>query len=190
MDNTSEKQKTDSELVRDTIKNGDNFIEIVRRYESPLRRYVVRLGCRDNEDANDLLQDIFIKIYVNIYDYDTRLKFSSWIYRIAHNEAVSFYRKKSIRPRATGTEEERSLIANFPDEVNFLEALDANVDRIILWEALGELDDNYRGILILRFMEDKSYSEISDILKIPEGTVGTLLNRGKKLLKSILFSKK
>lgn len=181
--------KTDQELIEDTRTDRDAFAEIVRRYESPIRRYVTRLGCRDVNDADDLLQEIFIKVYINLNDYDTDLKFSSWLYRIAHNEAISFYRKKSVRPAPVATEEETRLFENIADETNFTESLDAKINGDILHKALAEMEGQYRDVLILRFFEEKSYTEISDILKIPEGTVGTLLNRGKKFLNEILTTK-
>ncbi len=181
--------KTDQELVSNAKKNKDDFAEIIRRYQLPIRRYVVRLGCRDINDADDLLQDIFIKVYINLNDYDTDLKFSSWLYRIAHNEAISFYRKKRVRPAPVATEEETHLFENIANETNFTESLDIKINGDILRKALAELEEHYRDVLVLRFFEEKSYTEISDILKIPEGTVGTLLNRGKKLLNNILITK-
>lgn len=183
-------KKTDQELISNTKKDKDAFAEIIRRYESPVRRYVIRLGCRDPHDVDDVIQDIFIKVYVNINEYDPDLKFSSWLYRIAHNEAISFYRKKSVRPLPVATEEETRLFENIADETNFTELLDAKINGDILRKALAELEEQYRDVLVLRFFEEKSYTEISDILKIPEGTVGTLLNRGKKRLNETLTAKK
>ena len=181
--------KTDQELIADAKKDKDAFIEIIRSYELPVRRYIIRLGCRDYHDIDDLLQDIFIKVYKNINEYDSDLKFSSWLYRIAHNETISFYRKKSIRPTTFVTEEEMYLFENIANETDFTKFIDAKINADILRLALGELEEQYRDVLVLRFFEEKSYAEISDILKIPEGTVATLLNRGKKRLKDILTKK-
>ncbi len=180
------KNKSDQELIIDAKKNKDDFVHIIRRYESPIRRYIMRLGCRDYHDINDLLQNIFIKVYANINEYDPDLKFSSWLYRIAHNETISFYRKKNIRPMPVATEEEVYLFENIIDETDFTEFIDTKINADILHAALDELEEQYRDVLVLRFFEEKSYAEISDILKIPEGTVATLLNRGKKRMNEIL----
>ena len=180
------KNKSDQELIIDAKKNKDDFVHIIRRYESPIRRYIMRLGCRDYHDINDLLQNIFIKVYANINEYDPDLKFSSWLYRIAHNETISFYRKKNICPMPVATEEEVYLFENIIDETDFTEFIDTKINADILHAALGELEEQYRDVLVLRFFEEKSYAEISDILKIPEGTVATLLNRGKKRMNEIL----
>jgi RNA polymerase sigma-70 factor (ECF subfamily) len=134
-----------------------------------------------------VLQDIFLKTYRNLNGFDTSLKFSSWMYRIAHNEAVSWYRKKSIRP-------EGHMIADSEEILSFLsgkseaadETFDMQVNAQELSKALQQIDDKYKQVLILRFFEHKEYEEISDILKIPTGSVGTLLHRGKKQLSSAL----
>ena len=189
MQNAETNKIRDVELVQRTLKNADDFIEIVCCYQSPIRRYIIRLGCRDSNDADDLLQDIFLKVYINLNDYDSELPFSSWLYRIAHNETVSFFRKKSVRPISVATEEETHLFENIADETNFIESLDVKINGDILRKALTELEEQYRDVLVLRFFEEKSYNEISDILKIPMGTVGTLINRGKKQFKDILIQK-
>lgn len=178
---------SDEELVRKTLEDKNFFGELVDRYESKLRRYVARLGVRDPEDQSDVLQEIFLKTYRNLNGFDTSLQFSSWIYRIAHNEAVSWYRKKNVRP-------EGHLIADSEELISFLSAkedaqdvvFDTHINAQTVNEALMKIDEKYREVIILRFFEHKEYEEISDILKIPIGSVGTLLHRGKKQLAAAL----
>ncbi|MBP6881018.1 MAG: RNA polymerase sigma factor [Candidatus Pacebacteria bacterium] len=178
---------SDVELVKLTLENKEFFGELVDRYEAKLTRYIGRLGVRDREDQLDVLQEIFLKTYRNLNDFDTSLQFSSWIYRIAHNEAISWYRKKNVRP-------EGHLIAEGEEMLSFLsskeDAADVGFDKTInakiVNEALLEIDDKYREVIILRFFEHKEYDEISDILQIPVGSVGTLLHRGKKQLAAVL----
>jgi len=135
------------------------------------------------------LQEIFIKVFVNLNDYDPDLKFSSWLYRIAHNETITFFRKKSIRPSVLNIEDSEEFFDNLADDANFTELAKERYDAQIVQEAIATLDKKYKEILVLRFLEEKSYTEISDILKMPEGTVATLINRGKKELKTILEAK-
>ncbi len=174
---------SDEELVVKTLQDKQFFGGIVDRYEAKLTRYIARLGVRNPDDQLDVLQDIFLKVYKNLNAFDTSLQFSSWIYRIAHNEAISWYRKKNVRP-------EGHLIADSEELIGFLsakeESLDVEFDKTVnakqINEALLRVDDKYREVIILRFFEHKEYEEISDILKIPVGSVGTLLHRGKKQL--------
>jgi len=174
---------SDEEVVIKTLVDKQFFGEIVDRYEAKLTRYIARLGVRNTDDQLDLLQEIFLKVYKNLNGFDTSLQFSSWIYRISHNEAVSWYRKKNVRP-------EGHLIADSEELLGFLsakdEAADIDFDKTVnakqVNAALLRIEDKYRQVLILRFFEHKEYEEISDILKIPIGSVGTLLHRGKKQL--------
>tara|TARA_B100000508_G_scaffold91716_1_gene71540 strand:+ start:4232 stop:4816 length:585 start_codon:yes stop_codon:yes gene_type:complete len=178
---------SDEELVTMTLIDKSCFGDLVERYEAKLMRYVTRLGVRDPEDQLDVLQDIFLKIYRNLNGFDTSLKFSSWVYRIAHNEAISWYRKRHVRP-------EGHLVADSEELLGFLkgneEMADVTYDKTVnageVNKALLIIDDKYRQAIILRFFEHKEYEEISDILQIPVGSVGTLLHRGKKQLSDAL----
>lgn len=175
---------SDQEVVALALKDKAQFAHIVERYEAKLGRYIERLGVRVPEDKEDVLQEIFIKVYRNLNAFDTSLAFSSWIYRIAHNEAISWFRKKNVRP-------EGHLVGESDDILNLIatkeaspeEHFDQSINADVVENALQKLDDRYRDALILRFFEHKEYEEISDILKIPIGSVGTLIHRGKRQLR-------
>ena len=183
--------KTDQELVIDALSDKHAFSEIVHRYEVSIRRYVRRLGCTDNSDMDDVMQEIFIKVFINLNDYDKGLKFSSWLYRIAHNETITFFRKKNVRPSVLtlSSEDAEEFFAQLVDGKDFIELAYQQDDVHMMRDLLSHLDQKYRGIFMLRFLEEKSYTEISDILKIPEGTVATLINRGKRELRVALEAK-
>lgn len=174
---------TDEEVVVMARKDKMFFGNIVTRYEAKLRRYIERLGVRNNEDQEDVLQEIFIKVYKNLNSFDTDLKFSSWIYRVAHNEAVSWFRKKNVRPEGHLVTESDNIISFLATkEDGAEEQFDQRINATIIATALWQIDEKYRDPLILRFFEHKEYEEISDILKIPIGSVGTLIHRGKHQL--------
>jgi RNA polymerase sigma-70 factor (ECF subfamily) len=179
--------KTDQELVLATLSDKHAFSEIVLRYEAPIRRYIKRLGCDEN-DLDDVLQEVFIKVFINLNDYDHDLKFSSWLYRIAHNETVSHFRKKSVRPSVLNlsTDDTEDFFAQLADSEDYVELANKRDDARLLQDIFLTFDSRYRDVLILRFLEEKSYTEISDILKVPEGTVATLISRGKKELRLAL----
>lgn len=179
---------TDENLVKLSLENQDNFSFIIDRYENKITRYIKMLGKLSNDDIEDLLQDIFIKVYKNLNNFNTDLKFSSWIYRIAHNEAINKFKRN------------RTIDFDFDDIDYFFkkisecidcnkENIEINLDKKILKEKINKvftkMDLKYKEILILKFIEDKDYKEISDILKKPTNTVGTLINRAKKQFKEI-----
>lgn len=178
---------TDVEIVAKSLADRSCFALIVERYEDKLMRYIRRLGIYTYEDRQDILQEIFLKVYKNLNGFDSGLSFSSWIYRIAHNETISWYRKQNVRPEGHLIGDNEELFLYIPDSSASAEQLlDASIDAKRLKQALLMLDTKYRDPLILRFFEHKEYDEISDILKIPIGTVGTLIARGKMKLQTIL----
>jgi len=189
MDTNPLQTQSDQEIVAKTLVDKQFFGELVDRYEAKLTRYIARLGVRNPEDQLDVLQEIFLKVYKNLNSFDQSLQFSSWIYRISHNEAISWYRKKNVRP-------EGHLIADSEELLGFLSAkedtqdqlFDRSVNAEVVNAALLKIDSKYREVIILRFFEHKECDEISDILKIPIGSVGTLLHRGKKQLAGELNS--
>jgi RNA polymerase sigma-70 factor (ECF subfamily) len=173
-------EKTDNELVKLSLDNSDHFLCLTRRYESKLLHYIMRISKFRREDAEDILQDVFVKTYYNLNEFDEGLKFSSWIYRIAHNQTVSEIRKKSSRPSVPFEKED---IDRFEDAFDITKEIDNSLDREKINKVLSKLDEKYREVLILRFLDEKDYVEIADILKKPVSTVGNLILRGKKLFK-------
>jgi len=89
----------DEDLVKLTLEKQDNFLYLIKRYEAKLSRYIRRIAGLNKEDTEDILQEVFIKVYQNLNSFDKDLKFSSWIYRITHNEVIDSYRKKQARPQ-------------------------------------------------------------------------------------------
>ena len=177
----------DRRLVKSSLENSENFKYVVSEYQNKFSQYIRRRTIASKEDSEDLLQDIFIKIYLNLNDFDTSLKFSSWAYRIAHNEIISWYRKKKVRPQINFEDyEEENLINCFKEDTDIEKEFDQQIIKGHIKEAIGKLDEKYKEIIILRFLEEKDYEEISDILQIPMGTVSTLIYRGKKELQKHL----
>jgi len=182
-------EKTDEELVALTLKNQDFFSCIVERYEAKLTRYIRRISAATQEDAEDLLQEIFVKVYRNLYGFDPSLKFSSWIYRIAHNQVISQWRKSKSRPQVLKFEADEDFLKFIAAD----EDLAGNIERKFTGEevrdVISRLDGKYKEVLVLKFLEEKDYKEISDILRKPLGTVATLINRAKKQFAKVVKEK-
>ncbi len=161
------------------------FRILVERYQDALLRYIRRIGCADPEAAKDILQEAFIKAYSNLNDYDSTYSFSTWIYRIVHNETMSHFRKQKNRPHVV---EESSfyLFETIPDELDIVGEADMKLRGQAVSAALARVEPRYKEVLVLRFFEDKSYDEIANILRIPNGTVATYIARGKRELGTLL----
>jgi len=170
------------EIIRK--KDKELFSEIIKRYQTKLSHYL-RKFIYDPDELEDVLQLVFIKSYKNLYGFNVNKKFSSWIYRITHNEAIN-YLKKNSRGQISLDEVEYKII---DEKIN----LDGDIYQILLKKKIEKYLKNiklkYREPLILFYFEQKSYQEISDILRIPKNTVGTLISRGKQMLKEHLTKK-
>ena len=163
------------ELVRSRDK--ERYTEIISRYKDKLMRYT-RYLINNEDKAADVVQETFIKAYINLYGFDTKKKFSSWIYRIAHNEAVNLVKKNN---------REVPLDPEFdpPGNQNVEEEFDRKEIVKQAHSCLGQMPIIYSEPLALFHLDEKSYEEISDILRIPMGTVATRINRAKILMKKI-----
>lgn len=186
MPETTPTEPTDQELVAAALGDSAAYEPLVRRYQAPLTRYLFRLGCRSQGDADDILQEVFLKAYRNLNSYDPSLKFSSWLYRITHNEAITFFRKAGRGPQVARSDDELVFLETVPGESDLAAELDARLDGAAVRDAIAGLDPKYRDVLVLRFLEDRSYEEISDILRKPPGTVATLISRAKSRLRDAL----
>ncbi len=173
-------QLADNEMVSLAVKDMDYFNCIVLKYGDRLARYIKRISGANDQEVEDVLQDAFIKVWKNLNEYRQELKLSSWLYRIAHNVTISRWRKmKTIE--SVITEHTRDII-----KVNYDDNPKEDKDEQMIHRLVYRLDPKYRDVIILKYFEEMNYEEISDVLKIPEGTVAVRLNRGKKLLKSML----
>lgn len=181
-----ESEHTDEELVALSLRDKDAFAHLVYRYAPKLRSYIARIGGLPAEDTEDILQDSFVRIYEHLNDFDPLLSFSSWAYRITHNQTMNFFRKRRARPEGHLTllsdEELTALSATTDVFADFANTFDATILR----KVLATLSKEYYDVLILRYFEHKSYDEISDILSIPPGTVAVRLSRAKAKIKKIL----
>ena len=178
---------TDEEIVRRTLSDKEAFAFLIERYEAKLVRYCERLGVGVREDREDILQNAFVKAYKNLNSFDPTLTFSSWMYRIVHNETMSFFRRRQSRPQTILGEEGEMLIKELRDIDSDTSALaELRISREELAKAFSKLEPRYREALVLRFFEDRSYAEMSDILEVPVGTVSTLLFRAKRAVRALL----
>lgn len=178
---------TDEEVVRRALEDKEAFGVLVERYEGKLLRYGARLGVGVREDREDILQNAFVKAYRNLNSFDPTLTFSSWMYRIMHNEVMSFFRSKRARPQVVLGEEGERLLTELQDQTADATALaEHHLSHAEIEKAFATIPPRYRDALILRFFEDRSYAEISDILKLPMGTVSTLIHRAKEALRRTL----
>lgn len=181
---------SDEELVRLSLDNKENFYFLMKRYEKKLLRYIHRITDITQQESEDILQDIFIKVFCNLNGFKLHLRFSNWIYRITRNEIINSFYKKQSRSQDLHLKLDNDDICQLsrfiddsgdPDQVLILREKAAKIR-----ELLKKLPVKYREVLILRYLEEKKYDEISDILQKPPGSVASLINRAKLRFKKIV----
>jgi RNA polymerase sigma-70 factor (ECF subfamily) len=175
--------QTDEELVAQVLLDKDQFRGLVERYQHKLMRYIFRIGGK--EAGEDLLQEVFIHAYQNLSGFDQSLSFSSWIYRITHNVVISHFRKQKIRPEGNLHADGEDVLAKMYGDGDVEASANLRMDGERLRLAMDGLKPAYRDVLVLRYFEQLEYQEISDVLRIPMGSVAVYLSRAKKQLKSL-----
>jgi len=191
---TREKLKAlDDASVVESFLGGDEraFQELVERYQTRLLNFVYRtIG--DRERAEDLVQDVFIRVYRHLHRFDRSKKFSTWAYTIASNLAKNELRNRSRNPlvlfqafRGTSEEDDRPLqfedTTTRPDDMFRKRHLRQLVDQTV-----AALPGHHREVFVLRELEGKSYEEIAEITNCNLGTVKSRLNRARTAFAAII----
>src|SRR3989440_852666 len=181
---------TDHALLQGTLAGDeDAFAELVGRYRNQITSYIYRMT-NDYDGAVDLAQETFMRVYRAASRYQTTHAFSTYIYRIATNLAISELRKRkrrrlvSLTGLLTGGEGEEVRDFDAPDERPLPDANLVNTEqRRVVKKAISTLPEKYRAPLVLRDVEGKSYDEIAAILQTSEGTVKSRINRARNFLR-------
>ncbi|HBA46121.1 MAG: RNA polymerase, sigma-24 subunit, ECF subfamily [Candidatus Nomurabacteria bacterium GW2011_GWA2_43_66] len=175
---TADKELTDEEIIEKVrTSNQDLYAVVIDRYQKKLIRYAYNL-IKNEERAADIVQESFIKAFINLNSFNIKKKFSSWIYRIVHNQAINLAKKY---------QKETPLLENwdFKSNDDIEKDFEEKETKEKVEKCLKEIPLLYSEPLSLHYIDEKSYEEISDILRIPMGTVATRINRAKKLMKNI-----
>jgi RNA polymerase sigma-70 factor, ECF subfamily len=186
----TEREQLDDRTLVARILGGDRdrFAELVSRYEKRVINYVYRITHR-YEDAHDLTQEIFVKVFLALDRYDPKYQFSTWVFRIAQNSAIDALRKKSVAvvPLVRPGDEEQGKEREFADDgISPYRALKNKQLTAAIDRAVGKLPPDYRELIQLRHFGELSYEEIASMKKLPLGTVKNKLFRARNLLKNAL----
>jgi RNA polymerase sigma-70 factor, ECF subfamily len=169
------------------------YRELLKRYERPVFSLVFRM-VRDREMAEDLAQETFVRVLNNIDRYSPEFKFSSWLFKIANNLTIDHLRRRRVdtisiegAPDAVTAESAKATsIAIASGDESPLAELESKELGIAIERAIGRLRPEYRACIMLRHVEDRSYEEIAEIVKLPLGTVKTYIHRARHELRIAL----
>ena len=175
----------DRDLVASAVTGIEGgFEELVRRYQRPISAYVYRM-VGDYETALDLTQEIFIKIYGSLSRYRPEFKFSTWIYKIAHNAAIDHLRRSSGRERSLvgGGENDQYDLPLESQGLTPEQQTEREERRVEIESVVRSLPTAYRELIVLRHSQDLTYEEIVDVTGLPLGTVKNRLFRARDLMR-------
>jgi RNA polymerase sigma-70 factor (ECF subfamily) len=183
----------DHQLLAATLTRDEAaFRELVRRYQNQITNYVYRM-LNDYDRAVDLAQETFIRVFTSAERYQATYSFSTYIYRIAHNLAISDLRQRKRRrtiplPTFFSDKDSEEMEVEIEDKKQVMadDAMIGDERRRAVAKAISSLPEKYRAPLVLCDLEEKSYEEISEVLGLPVGTVKSRINRARNLLKEKL----
>jgi len=182
---------SDRDLVATAVSGVEgSFEELVRRYQRPISAYVYRM-VGNYESALDLTQEIFIKVYSSLRRYRAEFKFSTWIYKIAHNSAVDHLRRNATREQSLviGTEGDQFDLPLESGRLSPEQESERKERRVEIESVVRALPSNYRELIILRHSQDLSYEEIVDVTGLPLGTVKNRLFRAREMMRQLFVEK-
>ena len=170
------------EKLAELVQGGDKekFGLLMERYQPKLFRYGKRF-LSDLDNIEDVVQDVFGKTYQNINSFNTSQRFSPWIERIAHNTYVNAMKKNSRGPLYLFDFD--TLISHTVVEDPIIREKEKAEIKEMVDKTLSLVEPKYKEILVLYYIEDLSYKEISEVMHIPIGTVGVRVMRGKEILR-------
>jgi RNA polymerase sigma-70 factor (ECF subfamily) len=181
----------EKKLVR-RARGGDQeaFRLLLREYQTPVFNLALRI-LRSREDAEDASQEVFVKVYNALHQYDPRYAFRSWIFRITHNLCIDYIRRRkmstlSLDAPVAGPEGEMEWDLPDPDAIDPSEAASAGEEREMIERAIEKLGPTLRSAITLRHLEGLRYDEIAEILEIPLGTVKVRIFRAREMLAKFL----
>ena len=182
---------TDIELIAGAVKGReDGFEELVRRYQRPIVGYVFRM-LGDYDSSLDVTQEVFIKVYNSLARYSSEYKFSTWLYRIAHNAAIDHMRRNSVNSQSLETESEDGAYqlqlessGPTPEQDHQRSEWRAEIDSVI-----KRLPGPYRELIVLSHSQDMSYDEIAEVTGLPLGTVKNRLFRAREMMREIFVER-
>lgn len=182
---------SDAELIAHAIRGAEeSFAELVQRYQRPMISYVYRF-LNDYDASLDVTQEVFIKVYNSLDRYSSDYKFSTWLYRIAHNAAIDHIRRNSKREHSIETENAEGVYQiqiesarPTPEEDRERSEWRTEIEAVVKC-----LPAPYRELILLRHSKDLSYLEIAEITELPLGTVKNRLFRAREMMREMLIER-
>ncbi len=177
----------DDKILIKKILSGEesSFEEIMRKYNKRIFNFVLRM-VRNEEVAIELTQDFFIKIFTKLYKYNFEYKFSTWAYRICYNLVIDYIRKNQTYVNSLdddSTYKKNSYMRESSTKEDGADVLEREEVKSYLWKTVNLLPVKYKELILLRYIQELKYDEISEVTNLPIGTVKNRIFKAKDLLR-------
>ncbi|MFN3301830.1 MAG: RNA polymerase sigma factor [Patescibacteria group bacterium] len=181
---------SDENLIDQYLKGDERALEIlIKRYLKPIFSFIFRF-VRDSQEAEDITQEVFVKVWRNLKRFDKKRKFKTWIFTIAKNSCLDWLKKKKEITFSEIEEEKNSFVENIPDRCLLPNEIFEREDLVnLLNEALEKLSPKYKMVLLLRYNDHFTFKEIAETLEEPLNTIKSRHKRAIDKLKIFLKSK-
>jgi len=178
---------SDKELVRRCQADSAAFEEIVRRYRRAVFAYA-RISTGSHQDAEEVTQDVFVKVFRAAHQFNSRYSFTTWLYKITSNTCKNKMRGRR-KKQTVSLDDEESPLVTLSHEASPLDAYRKNIEIAEVRNAINELPPRYKQVLYLRYVESLSYREIAETLGLSMGNVEARIFRGKERVRWRLLRK-
>lgn len=186
----AEEKYPEYEIIRRALNNDQSaYKEILTKYEIGVRS-VVRKMVFDTQEADDLVQEAFIKAFNSLSSFNFEFSFATWLYKIAANNCIDYLRKKRLKTYSYDkpvSQKDGETQQEFADNVaNIEKQMIQSETSLQIKAAIEELPEKYRLVIVMRHQEEKSYEEISELLDLPLGTIKARIFRAREMLNKSL----
>ena len=193
MNNTSQSNVSDIDailVIRAQNGDMDAFEELVKKYEGKVYSITSRM-LAFSEDSKDAAQEAFLKAYRSLKGFRGDAKFSTWLYRITNNVCLDFLRRRDRRELSldyeTSDGDGETQTLDIPSDINVESEVEEGEFRGLVQKAINNLPAQHRTMIVMRDVQELSYTEISTLLGLPEGTVKSRINRARRNLREVFM---
>lgn len=165
----------------------EQFTELVKQFEKPLYYFISRTSGARPEEVEDIVQETFLTAWKYINSYNPKFSIKTWLYRIARQQAIRVFRRGKARGEDMQVDADVSILTELADKLDIAHVTHTKILGTEVQQCLLMLSEEYRTVLILRYVDDMSYDDISDVLKKSVGSVSTLIHRAKSQLADIVL---
>ena len=176
----------DSQLIKDALAGDDSaYSKLMKKYHDAIFGFIFRM-VHDREQVEDLTQEAFIKAFASLKSFNEEFAFSTWLYKIATNNSIDFIRKRKLQMYSIDKpieSKDSDYTFELPDDSYEADReLISDQKAVLLKQAINQLPEKYRRVILLRHSEERSYEEIAKMLKLPIGTIKAHIFRARELL--------